>query len=372
MIERKSSINNDVSIGAYATTLTKNGVVMLIQEGNNVIVQKVPSEIMYHRGYTTFMNDYQSDDLNYFKKKWGWEPTSLVYWNYFYSDLKDKWQMLINATKIRKIVLVDFDYSKNNLKHLMNLMEKQNDLKICNSNFIFGKKENKSAWIIVYTHFIIFIIDGKLFSLKIDGNHMKIHGCIMKRTTIGMEEFCVLKLCFIHSKNLNIQLIDGDWFSNSNDASSFCRLSNFTKQIYICIRVKDINKISNLKLKYFKILSESTVPTKMAINLKFDWAKYDEESILRILEKIPNFIEIELNNLYFWINYLESEFWKTVLKFKSTIINLNSPNYILIKKNSGKKILLFTFWTKNAKVQISFEELLDYLTTYISNSNEIN
>ena len=153
--------------------------------------------------------------------------------------------------------------------------------------------------------------------------------------------------------------------------TSVDKIFSHSKNIYAFIKVKDINKILNTNSECWEIIKEISITSKIKIETNIDCYKYTKRNLIKKLSKIPEYVEINLINIYFCIYYINSEFWKEILRFNNAIINLGFESFLKIKSKSGtfnqsdKRNSSFSYWIKDKEIQVDFLKFRKLLAAYI-------
>ena len=180
------------------------------------------------------------------------------------------------------------------LKFLVLSLMKMIHIKVFYSWFNYQFKSLFSTKVIAVTSSLYFIFEGKVVLLKALWNHIKFQGEVMKIVTLENCKFILLKLTYMKAENINLQYDRNIDISNNELNKELLQLNIRSENIYLLIRINDINKISNINKRCLDIISEANIPTKMKVCLNSK-SEYDEISIAKLM-KVACHISIRLNN----------------------------------------------------------------------------
>ena len=373
--QEKDFEENDNNLWKNVNILVEGSVVMLSKEEGKIKVQLAPSHVFYIHIIETFSKYFQSEDDNSFNMNWGCVPTVIDISFCTEVCIKGISKTLNNKSKVNKIVLKSIKYSPNSFIDLLSLMHKINSLKGYHPYFQYGKIKNNQAQIDIYTDILVFIVKENKFPVQIDKNFVCIQGDIVSFIKIEQDKFLLLKLNYMCSKNFSMMYIQDKRFLENIQLISYSSMFSLSNKTYVLIKIKDVNKISNANSEELDIISDLISTSKIKTYADIDWTAYNEVSLIKKLNKLPNFVNIQLNNLYFWNEDIENKFWRAVLSINNGIIMLDGINKIKIKTilnskdESTEKILSFLYWTPNTEVLIDFTQLWRLLKDYISKSS---
>ena len=234
---------------------------------------------------------------------------------------------------------------------------------------------DKTSGIDLYTDLFVFINKLNVIPVKADMNHLRVRGNIINLVSIDHEQFFLLRINSMYTRNFSIAYVQVNKFQNRKKVLSILDLSSFEDDICVLLRVNNINKIINPNLEKLEIISKAINKSKTEINFEISWENFDNIKLVEQINNLPSFASIKLKNLKFINKDIKSKFWKSIFRFKNAVIMLAVDVHIKISKNlirNNQSIgdrQFFTFWKKQKEVSIKFFKVLAYMHEYINIKN---
>ena len=183
----------------------------------------------------------------------------------------------------------------------------------------------------IKTKRLVFIVHKSIVPVWFNYSIIKLTGKMSGIINIQNEEWILIRINKLKSTEISLEYdLNRDIFNKEEYKSLYYFCKN-NKQGWVLVRTQDIKQVEVNSLNNLSILSKTKYLGN--INIIQNWDNTDTNKLTNDIKYIPRYMNVKfinynkLENSIF--DYINSEFWKTVIEFKNISFNFKETKLVI-------------------------------------------